>query len=58
VFRERSRAGAFAATPIYAASKAAINMMTVQFASPSSAATAPCPGNSAVPGNHHRPERN
>jgi NAD(P)-dependent dehydrogenase (short-subunit alcohol dehydrogenase family) len=30
---DRSRTGAFAGTPIYAASKAAINMMTVQFAS-------------------------
>jgi len=32
-FHDRSRAGAFVGTPIYAASKAAINMMTVQFAS-------------------------
>ena len=102
---DRSRTGAFAGTPIYAASKAAINMMTVQFASllphirinaadpgltatdlssgqghsvhdgtdaiiayalaapggppgPSPTATAPCPGNSAVSGKHHRPERN
>jgi hypothetical protein len=27
-------------------------------AAPSPAATAPCPGNSAAPGNHHRPGRN
>jgi NAD(P)-dependent dehydrogenase (short-subunit alcohol dehydrogenase family) len=32
-FRDRSRTGAFVGTPIYAASKAAINMMTVHFAS-------------------------
>jgi NAD(P)-dependent dehydrogenase (short-subunit alcohol dehydrogenase family) len=32
-FHDRSRTGAFVGTRIYAASKAAINMMTVQFAS-------------------------
>ena len=32
-FHDRSRAGAFVGTPPYAASKAAINMITVQFAS-------------------------
>ncbi|MGH3259386.1 MAG: SDR family NAD(P)-dependent oxidoreductase [Streptosporangiaceae bacterium] len=32
-FHDRSRIGAFVGTPPYAASKAAINMMTVQFAS-------------------------
>jgi NAD(P)-dependent dehydrogenase (short-subunit alcohol dehydrogenase family) len=32
-FHDRSRTGAFAGTPIYAASQAAISMMTVQFAS-------------------------
>jgi NAD(P)-dependent dehydrogenase (short-subunit alcohol dehydrogenase family) len=32
-FHDRSRTGAFVGTPVYAASKAAINMMTVQFAS-------------------------
>jgi NAD(P)-dependent dehydrogenase (short-subunit alcohol dehydrogenase family) len=32
-FHDRSRIGAFVGTPVYAASKAAINMMTVQFAS-------------------------
>ena len=31
-FHDRSRTGAFVGTPLYAASKAAINMMTVQFA--------------------------
>jgi len=31
-FHDRSRTGAFVGTPPYAASKAAINMMTVQFA--------------------------
>jgi NAD(P)-dependent dehydrogenase (short-subunit alcohol dehydrogenase family) len=32
-FGDRTRTGAFTGTPLYAASKAAINMMTVQFAS-------------------------
>ena len=32
-FHDRNRIGAFVGTPLYAASKAAINMMTVQFAS-------------------------
>ncbi len=32
-FHDRNRSGAFTGTPLYAASKAAINMMTVQFAS-------------------------
>jgi len=32
-FHDRNRTGAFVGTPIYAASKAAINMMTVHFAS-------------------------
>jgi hypothetical protein len=32
-FQDRSRSGAFVGTPIYAASKAAINVMTVHFAS-------------------------
>jgi NAD(P)-dependent dehydrogenase (short-subunit alcohol dehydrogenase family) len=32
-FHDRNRIGAFVGTPVYAASKAAINMMTVQFAS-------------------------
>jgi len=33
LFHDRNRIGAFVGTPLYAASKAAINMMTVQFAS-------------------------
>ncbi len=32
-FGDRTRTGAFTGTPLYAASKAAINMMTVHFAS-------------------------